>query len=221
MKFSKLLWCQVMTDSFNVVNASYVATAVNTSQYPEGDLQEIAFIGRSNVGKSSLINSLCRRNGLARTSGTPGKTQTINYFRITGKLPDDSRLEFMLVDLPGYGYAKRAQTSRAAWSKFIEEYWMTSTRLKLVCQLIDIRHPPMESDINVYRWLIEHGLTVQVVATKADKLAKSRIQQHVRTISAGISLPQLNPDGRIIAYSAVNSDGRNELLDVIKNILLK
>lgn len=84
MKFSKLLWCQVMTDSFNVVNASYVATAVNTSQYPEGDLQEIAFIGRSNVGKSSLINSLCRRNGLARTSGTPGKTQTINYFRITG-----------------------------------------------------------------------------------------------------------------------------------------
>jgi GTP-binding protein len=213
----------MMADSgvFNVVNASYVATAVNASQYPAGDFYEVAFIGRSNVGKSSLINSLCRRNGLARTSGTPGKTQTINYFRITGKLTDDTRLEFMLVDLPGYGYAKRAQTARATWSKFIEEYWHTSTRLKLVCQLIDVRHPPMESDINVYRWLVEHGLTVQVIATKADKIAKSRVQQHMRAISTGIDLPQLNPDGHIIAYSAVNGTGRNELLDVIKNILIK
>lgn len=207
--------------SFNIINASYAATAVNASQYPEGELSEIAFIGRSNVGKSSLINSLCRRNGLARTSGTPGKTQTINYFRITGKLPDESRLEFMLVDLPGYGYAKRAQTARATWSKFIEEYWVKSTRLKLVCQLIDVRHPPMESDINVYQWLIEHGLNVQVVATKADKISRNRIQQHIQAISKGINMSQLNPDGRIIAYSAVNNAGRDELLDVIRNILLK
>lgn len=209
------------TASFNIINASYVATAVNASQYPEGDLTEIAFIGRSNVGKSSLINSLCRHNGLARTSGTPGKTQTINYFRLTGKLADESRLEFLLVDLPGYGYAKRAQTARATWSKFIEEYWLKSPRLKLVCQLIDLRHPPMESDINVYRWLIEHGLTVQVVATKADKISKSRIQQHVQTIYKGIDMVNLNPEGRVLAYSAVNGNGRNELLDVIKNILLK
>ena len=209
------------TTSFSIINASYVATAVNASQYPEGDLTEIAFIGRSNVGKSSLINSLCRHNGLARTSGTPGKTQTINYFRLTGKLSDQSRLEFMLVDLPGYGYAKRAQTARANWSKFIEEYWLKASRLKLVCQLIDLRHPPMESDINVYRWLIEHGLNVQVVATKADKISKGRIQQHLQAIYKGIDMASLNPEGRIMAYSAVNGYGRNELLDVIKNILLK
>lgn len=207
--------------SFTIINASYAATAVNASQYPEGELPEIAFIGRSNVGKSSLINSLCRHNGLARTSGTPGKTQTINYFKITGKLSDQSRLEFMLVDLPGYGYAKRAQTARANWSKFIEEYWLNSKRLKLVCQLIDVRHPPMESDINVYRWLIEHGLNVQVVATKADKITRGRVVQHVQIIKKDINMPVLNPDCKIIAYSAVNGTGRDELLDVIRNILLK
>lgn len=207
--------------SFNIINASYAATAVNASQYPEGGLSEVAFIGRSNVGKSSLINSLCRQNGLARTSRTPGKTQTINYFRLTGKLADESRLEFMLVDLPGYGYAKRAQTARSTWSKFIEEYWLKSLRLKLVCQLIDVRHPPMESDINVYQWLVEHGLNVQVVATKADKITKGRTQQHLQAIAKGINMPKLNPDGRIITYSAVSSTGRDELLDVIRNILLK
>lgn len=207
--------------SFNIINASYAATAVNASQYPEGGLSEVAFIGRSNVGKSSLINSLCRQNGLARTSRTPGKTQTINYFRLTGKLADESRLEFMLVDLPGYGYAKRAQTARSTWSKFIEEYWLKSSQLKLVCQLIDVRHPPMESDINVYQWLVEHGLNVQVVATKADKITKGRIHQHLQAIAKGINMPKLNPDGRIITYSAVSSAGRDELLDVIRNILLK
>ena len=212
-----------MTDtaSFNIINASYVATAVNTSQYPAGDLTEIAFIGRSNVGKSSLINSLCRQNGLARTSCTPGKTQTINYFRLTGKLPDASRLEFMLVDLPGYGYAKRAQAARATWSKFIEEYWLTSPRLKLVCQLIDLRHPPMESDSNVYRWLVAHELNVQVVATKADKIPKSRILKHSQEIYKGIDMLNLNPDGCVLPYSTVSGAGRNELLDVIRNILLK
>ena len=209
------------TANFNITHASYAATAVNSSQYPEGELTEIAFIGRSNVGKSSLINSLCRHNGLARTSGTPGKTQTINYFRLTGKLSDQSRLEFMLVDLPGYGYAKRAQSARATWSKFIEEYWLKSTRLKLVCQLIDLRHPPMESDSNVYQWLIAHGLNVQVVATKADKISKSRIQQHIQAIVQGINMGQLQPGARIIPYSAVTNAGRDELLDVIKNILLQ
>jgi GTP-binding protein len=207
--------------SFNIVSASYVGTAVNASQYPESDLTEIAFIGRSNVGKSSLINSLCRRHGLARTSGTPGKTQTINFFKLSGKLPDESRLDFMLVDLPGYGYAKRAQTARATWSKFIEEYWLKSTKLRLVCQLIDVRHPPMESDIKVYQWLLEHGLTVQVVATKGDKITKGRIQQHVQAISKGINMPLLAPDDRIITYSTVSGAGRDELLDVIRNILLK
>jgi len=207
--------------AFNIIHANYVTTAVNASQYPEGDLKEIAFIGRSNVGKSSLINSLCRRNGLARTSGTPGKTQTINYFHLIGKLADQSRLEFMLVDLPGYGYAKRAQSARSTWSKFIEEYWLKSIRLSLVCHLIDARHPPMESDINVYRWLIAHGLNVQVVATKADKIAKTRLQQHVQVISKGINMPELDADGRIIAYSTVNGAGRDELLDVIRDILLK
>lgn len=201
----------------NVVGASYVASAVRLDQYPEGDLTEIAFIGRSNVGKSSLLNSLCRHHGLARISSSPGKTQTLNFYRMMLKFSETERKELFLVDLPGYGYARTGQAIRRQWAKFIEEYFLKSPRLKLVCQLIDIRHPPMDSDITTFRWLVEHDLPVQIVATKADKISRMSLSKHVNIIKNNLG----GPSGNIIAYSAEKGLGRDELLDVIAQILLK
>lgn len=200
----------------NVIGAVYVASAVRPDQYPDGDLSEFAFIGRSNVGKSSLLNSLSRRRSLARISGTPGKTRTINFYRITAKT-DDTRREFFLVDLPGYGYAKTGQTNRRQWSKFTEDYLLKSPRLKLICQLIDIRHPPMDSDIAAYQWLAEQGLPVWVIATKADKIGRAAYKKHINTIKNRLGMK--NDD--IIVYSSEKGTGRTELLDGIARILLK
>lgn len=207
-----------MSDSsLNVTKSDYVASAVRMDQYPEGDLSEIAFIGRSNVGKSSLINSLCRRHGLARISATPGKTQTINFYRISAKQPDDNRIEWFLVDLPGYGYAKAGQGSRRQWGKFIEEYILHSPRLKLVCQLIDLRHDPMASDIDMYQWLVSKNVPVQIIATKADKIGKTALSRHVAAVRKGLGVQA----GDVITYSSVKNEGRDALLDAIGQILLK
>lgn len=202
----------------NVVAAGYLASAVRPDQYPPGDFIEVAFVGRSNVGKSSLINSLCRRGGLARISGTPGKTQTINFYGVTVKFSEEDRRQFLLVDLPGYGYARTGRAVRRQWSKFIDEYLADSPRLKLVCQLVDSRHPPMTSDQEAYRRLAELGLNVQVVATKADKLSRQAVTKSVAVIRAGLRLPAA---AEVIAYSAPKGTGRDELLDVISHILLK
>jgi len=209
-----------MTDgqvTINITSGQYVASAVRMDQYPEGELHEVAFMGRSNVGKSSLINSLCRRNGLARTSGSPGKTQTLNFYRLMAKMSEEDRREFFLVDLPGYGYARAGKSNRKQWAQFIEEYLLQSPRLELACQLIDIRHDPMASDISTYQWLIENDIPVQVIATKADKLTRMNVNKNVNAIRKGLGMKGDN----IIAYSAENGLGRNELLDVIGEILLK
>ncbi|MBP2625913.1 MAG: GTP-binding protein engB [Firmicutes bacterium] len=203
--------------TINITSGQYVASAVRIDQYPEGELHEVAFMGRSNVGKSSLINSLCRRNGLARTSGSPGKTQTLNFYKLVAKMNEEDRREFFLVDLPGYGYARTGKTHRRQWAKFIEEYLLKSPRLQLACQLIDIRHDPMDSDITTYRWLIENDIPVQVIATKADKLTRMNVNKNVNAIRKGLGMK--NDD--IIAYSSEKGLGRNELLDVIGQILLK
>ncbi|MDR3565356.1 MAG: ribosome biogenesis GTP-binding protein YihA/YsxC [Negativicutes bacterium] len=202
----------------DVIKAQYTASAVRANQYPEGDLTEVAFVGRSNVGKSSLINSLCRHGGLARVSGTPGKTQTLNFYTVTLKLDETERQEFFLVDLPGYGYARAGRENRQQWSKFIDEYLAKSPRLKLVCQLIDSRHPPMDSDKQVYLRLAELGAPVQVVATKTDKLSRMAINKQLAVIKAGLGMPS---GQTVIAYSVPKSVGRTELLDVIQPILLK
>ncbi len=202
----------------NVVAARYVASAVRPDQYPPGDFAEVAFVGRSNVGKSSLINSLCRHGGLARTSGTPGKTQTLNFYAVTVKLGEGERREFLLVDLPGYGYARTGRAMRRQWAQFIDEYLAASPRLRLVCQLIDSRHPPMDSDLAAYRRLAELGLTVQVVATKTDKLSRQAAKKNVAVIRAALALPAA---ATVIAYSAPEGTGRDELLDVIDHLLLK
>lgn len=196
----------------DIIQADYMASAVKQDQYPAVDWPQIAFVGRSNVGKSSLINSLCRRNGMARTSGTPGKTQTLNFFRALVRLnPEDQRREVCLVDLPGYGYARIGQTAKRQWSKFIDEYLVQSVNLKLVFQLIDIRHPPMDSDIASYSWLTSHGIPVQVVATKADKLSRSQIQKQLAVIRAGLGAS----DAAIIAHSSLSGSGRQQLLQLV------
>ena len=202
----------------DVINARYTASAVRIDQYPEGELAEVAFIGRSNVGKSSLINSLCRHGGLARISGTPGKTQTLNFYTVTLKYDEDQRQEFFLVDLPGYGYARTGRQARNQWSKFIDEYFKKSSRLKLICQLIDIRHPPMDSDKQVFHRLAEIGLPIQVVATKADKISRMSVNKQLDVIKAGLGRPMEN---KVIAYSTTKSTGRASLLDIIQQTLLK
>jgi len=204
--------------ALDVINAQYTGTAVRRDQYPPGDLTEVAFIGRSNVGKSSLINSLCRHGGLARVSGTPGKTQTINFYTVTLKLDESLRHDFSLVDLPGYGYARTGREARQQWSRFIDEYLAESPRLKLVCQLIDSRHSPMDSDKQAYRRLAELGQPIQVVATKTDKLSRGAVIKQLGVIKTGLGVP---PGQTVLAYSAPKGVGRAPLLDVIRQVLLK
>lgn len=205
----------------DVIRAEYLISAVRQEQYPPGDEPEIAFIGRSNVGKSSLINSVCRHRGLALTSGTPGKTQTINFFRVVFKLPDNNseaevRRQAFFVDLPGYGYAKTGRNARRQWAKFVEEYFLQSPRLKRIYQLIDIRHPPMESDIVFHAWLKQQGLPVKIVATKSDKITRSRLKEHLGVIARAL---EVAPE-QILTHSALSGAGRDALLDDIVQIFL-
>ncbi len=201
----------------NIIKAKYEASAVRLDQYPQDGLIEVAFIGRSNVGKSSLINSLCRYHGLARTSGQPGKTQTLNFYRLTAKLSEEQREEFFLVDLPGYGYAKTGAANRRQWSKFIEEYLLKAPHLQLICQLIDVRHTPQAGDLAMLAWLRQHKLPVQLILTKTDKLSKNAIQKQVALLARGFEVKPTD----FITYSSVNGAGRAELLDVICPLLLK
>ncbi|MBQ6975260.1 MAG: YihA family ribosome biogenesis GTP-binding protein [Selenomonadaceae bacterium] len=199
-----------------IIKSEYVTSAVSKKTCPEELLPEIVFVGRSNVGKSSLINSLTNRKSLARTSGTPGKTQTINFFRVELKTID-IRHEFYLVDLPGYGYAKTSKTNRKLWAKFIDEYLSSQRDIKFVCQLIDMRHPPQESDLNSFASLVEKNLPVLVVATKADKIGKTQRQKHLDAIKNSLGIDEES----ILPYSSTKNEGRSELLDVILNSLIK
>ena len=201
-----------------ITQAQYLASAVNKSQYPSERLPEFVFIGRSNVGKSSLINSLTRVKNLARVSSQPGKTQTINFYELGAKLPGrEARQNFYLVDLPGYGYAKTGKGNRKLWAAFIEEYLTTSQDLQFVCQLIDIRHAPMASDIVMFQWLVRRGLPVLVIATKADKLGKTARQKQVAVIQRALGVSDLS----VLPYSSLKNEGRSDLLDVIGEALLK
>lgn len=199
-----------MEEKIIVTKSDYAASAVGKAQYPEEKLPEFAFIGRSNVGKSSLINSLCNRKNLARTSQTPGKTQTINFFRITFKVDGDyANMHF--VDLPGYGYAKTSKINRRVWAKFIEEYLLKSPNLKFVCQLVDMRHPLMDSDKKFFDWLVEKNLPVLVIATKADKLSKTEQKKQIALLEKSFGIEELP----ILPYSSKTNSGRAELLQTI------
>ena len=201
-----------MEEKVVITQGKYLTSAVKKEQYPEVQRKEFVFIGRSNVGKSSLINSLTRVHQLARVSSQPGKTQTINFYEIGAKLGDNpERKDFYLVDLPGYGYAKTGAKRRKIWSQFINEYLLSSETLQFVCQLIDIRHEPMASDIEMFRWLVEHKLPVLVVATKADKVSRNGVAKSIVQIKNALGVPELD----VLPYSSVKNTGREELLQVI------
>ncbi|MDO4177981.1 MAG: ribosome biogenesis GTP-binding protein YihA/YsxC [Phascolarctobacterium sp.] len=204
--------------NWDIIKAKYAASAVRSEQYPATKMIEAAFIGRSNVGKSSLINSLCRRNGLARVSSTPGKTQTINFYELDAKRSDEGmeeRAKFYLVDLPGYGFARTNKSNKEQWSGFIARYLSESPNLGLVCQLVDIRHKPMESDIECFNWLKQNGLRVFVILTKADKLSKSAVMTQVNLYQNAFGLANEN----ILAYSSTQHGMRGVLINRIMAVL--
>ena len=199
-----------------IIKSDYVTSAVRSSQYPEEILPEIVFIGRSNVGKSSLINSLTNRKNLARTSQTPGKTQTINFYKATLKITEPPEFKnFYLVDLPGYGYAKTSKTNRGIWAKFIDEYLSKSLQIKFVCQLVDIRHPPQDSDLQMFKNILEKNLPVLIIATKSDKLSKNERAKNLAVIKKSFGIDELP----ILPYSSKNGEGNSDLLDVIADSL--
>lgn len=171
-----------------------------TSTLPENEVPEIAFAGKSNVGKSSLINALMNRKSLARTSASPGKTQTINFYNVNHEL--------YLVDLPGYGYAKVSQSVKEQWGKLIEKYLHQSKQLKAVFLLIDIRHKPSENDKNMYDWIVYNGYEPIIIATKADKLKRSQIPKQLKVLREGLKLPK---GAEIIPFSAETKQGRDEI----------
>lgn len=180
-----------------------------TSKLPDHTLPEIAFAGKSNVGKSSLINALMNRKALARTSTKPGKTQTINFYNINDAM--------YLVDLPGYGYAKASEEVKAKWGKMIENYLHTSKQLKAVFLLIDIRHDPSANDRMMYEWMVYQGFAPIIIATKLDKIKRSQIQKNVKAIREGLNV---QPGTMIIPFSAETKQGRDEIWELIDSFVL-
>lgn len=178
-----------------------------TSKLPETELMEVAFAGKSNVGKSSLINALMNRKALARTSATPGKTQTINFYNVNKEL--------YLVDLPGYGYARVSEKEKIQWGKLIERYLHGSKQLKAVFLLIDIRHNPSENDRLMYSWIVNQGYNPIIIATKLDKIKRSQVQKHMKMIREGLDLV---PGTTIIPFSAETKQGRDEIWELIESI---
>lgn len=171
-----------------------------TSKIPDNKLPEIAFAGKSNVGKSSLINALMNRKSLARTSAQPGKTQTINFYNINDAM--------YLVDLPGYGYAKVAQSEKEKWGRMIENYLHKSKQLKAVFLLIDIRHTPGANDKTMYDWIVYQGYQPIIIATKLDKLKRSQVQKALKEVRTGLGL---KADDIVIPFSAQTKQGRDEI----------
>lgn len=180
-----------------------------TSVLPENTLPEVAFAGKSNVGKSSLINGLMNRRSYARTSSQPGKTQTINFYNINEAL--------YFVDLPGYGYAKVSKETKAKWGKMIERYLRKSAQLRLVFLLIDIRHEPSANDVGMYQWIVENGFYPVIITTKLDKLNRSQVPKHLKMIRETLKVAEGTP---IVPFSAVTKQGRDEIWELIETYAL-
>jgi len=187
-------------ERMKVTNAEFVISAVGPSGYPQDALPEIALAGRSNVGKSSLINKMINRKNLARTSSTPGKTQHLNYYRINNEL--------YFVDLPGYGYAKVSKTQRQVWGAMIEKYLLERETLRLIILVIDLRHPPSKDDEMMYDWLKHYDSPVCIVATKADKIPRSRWQKHIKIIKEALVM---RGGDKLIMFSSETGIGKDEL----------
>lgn len=186
-----------------IKNSDFVISAVKKEQYPVTGLPEIAFVGRSNVGKSSIINALTNRKKLAKVSQTPGKTRLINFFIINGD-------EFYLVDLPGYGYAKVSKTEKASWGKTIETYLNGRQELKRVVLLVDSRHKPTADDIQMHEWIKFYGYDEVVIATKSDKLSNNELRKSEKVIREALNLSK---EDKLYFFSSVNKRGKDELID--------
>lgn len=188
------------------ISAEFVTSAARYEQLPKEQLPEIALVGRSNVGKSSLINTLVGKAGLARTSNTPGRTQTLNYYRVT--LPEKGNRSFFLVDMPGYGFASINQASRNNWMNLIEQYLSTRETLCGTIQLVDFRHPPQPLDHNMFKWLDDNDQNYLIVGTKADKVAKTKVSELLLQIAEKLNVDSINT----MAFSAETGFGRDKLL---------
>lgn len=192
-----------------IKNVSLETVCGITSKIPDNMYNEVAFAGKSNVGKSSLINALMNRKSLARTSSQPGKTQTINFYNINDAM--------YLVDLPGYGYAKVSEKEKEKWGRMIERYLQNSKKLKAVFLLIDIRHDPSANDRQMYEWMVYQGYAPIIIATKLDKIKRSQIQKNVKAIREGL---QVQPGTIIIPFSAESKQGRDEIWELIDSLVL-
>ena len=190
----------------NKINLDQVAGFI--SQFPNDNFDEIAFAGRSNVGKSSFINSFLGKKNLAKTSSKPGKTKTINFYKINDR--------FRLVDLPGYGYAKVSKKEKEKWNNLIHDYLYNRENLKEVFLLVDIRHAPTKQDKQMYDWIIDSGFTGFVIATKYDKIPKTHLKKHIKEIMKTLNI---DDEGLIFAYSSVTSHNKNVLLEQIEVIV--
>ncbi len=191
-----------------IKNAELETVCGITSKLPVNDLPEVAFAGKSNVGKSSLINGLLNRKALARTSSQPGKTQTINFYNVNQEL--------YFVDLPGYGYAKVSQEEKKKWGVMIENYLNTSQQLRAVMLLIDIRHEPSKNDIEMYQWIVSNGFNPIIIATKLDKIKRSQVAKNIKIIKQTLGV---QPGTMVLPFSATSKQGRDEILDVIASVI--
>ena len=203
-----LLWAGKETTDMVIKSVQLETVCGITSKLPDNMLPEIAFAGKSNVGKSSLINGIMNRKSLARTSSQPGKTQTINFYNVNEV--------FYLVDLPGYGYAKANQEVKAQRGKMIERYLHSSKQLKAVFLLIDIRHDPSANDKQMYQWMRHYGFDPIIIATKLDKINRSQIQKQLKAIRVGL---EAQKDTIIIPCSSLSKQGREEIYDLLDSIL--
>ncbi len=191
-----------------IISASLDTVCGVTSALPKNPIPEVAFAGKSNVGKSSLINSLMNRKSLARTSSQPGKTQTINYYNVNKQI--------YLVDLPGYGYTKIAKVVKEKWGELVERYLYSSQALQAVFLLVDIRHAPSENDKLMYRWIVSNGYEPIVIATKLDKLKRSQVPKHVKQVREGLQLPK---KATLIPFSASSKQGREEIWKIMEAVI--
>lgn len=191
-----------------IKNVSLETVCGITSKMPENKYMEIAFAGKSNVGKSSLINGLMNRKALARTSAQPGKTQTINFYNINDQM--------YFVDLPGYGYTKANVMEREKWGKMVEKYLHGSNKLRAVFLLIDIRHEPSANDRQMYEWILHQGFEPIIIATKLDKIKKSQVQKQLKVIRDGLKVVS---DTIVIPYSALTKQGREEIYNLLDSYL--
>lgn len=190
------------------IKAEFITSAVKPAQYPTDNLPEVLLVGRSNVGKSSLINRLINRKRLARTSSTPGKTQTINFYRINDA--------FYFVDVPGYGFAKVAKALRDSWDQMMQNYFASRPNIRLIIQLLDLRHKPSAEDIKMYHFCIYNSRPLMIVATKADKISRGAQFRHLEVIRQTLVVPEMVP---IIPFSAANGTGKEPIWTAIGSYL--